>query len=156
MNRNKIAWGLAGWLLLCFAAAALGALFLPGAWYAALKKPAWNPPGWLFGPVWSALYTMMAMAAWLVWRQGGWARQRGALSVFLGQLLLNALWSPLFFGLHWPGAAFAEIILMWLAIVWTIRAFWPVHRGAAALLLPYLAWVSFATVLNGALWRLNV
>lgn len=146
---------LAGWLLLCFAAAASGAVFMPGEWYAALAKPAWNPPGWLFGPVWSVLYTMMAVAAWLVWMQGGFAVRRGSLMAFLVQLALNAVWTPLFFGLHRPDAAFAVIILLWLAIAWTIAAFARVHRTAAWLLAPYLAWVSFAAVLNGALWRLN-
>lgn len=155
MSPGKNILGLCGWLLLCFAAAAGGAWFMPGEWYAALRKPAWNPPGWLFGPVWTALYTMMAVAAWLVWRQGGWAKQRRPLLIFLAQLALNALWTPLFFGLHQPGVAFAEIILLWLAIAWTIAAFWREHRLAAGLLAPYLAWVSFAAVLNGTLWRLN-
>jgi translocator protein len=146
---------LAGWLLLCFAAASLGGLFLPGEWYASLKKPSWNPPGWIFGPVWSALYTMMAVAAWLVWRRGGFAAQRGPLTLFLVQLALNAAWTPLFFGLHWPGAAFVEIVLLWLAIVATIAAFHRASRPATLLLVPYLAWVSFAAALNLALWRLN-
>lgn len=142
---------LGGWLLLCFGAASLGALFGPGEWYATLKKPSWNPPGWIFGPVWTLLYAMMAVAAWLVWRQGGWGRQRKPLLIFLAQLALNALWTPLFFGLHRPGVAFAEIVLLWLAIV-VIR---PVSRIAMLLLAPCLAWVSFATALNFALWRLN-
>lgn len=146
---------LAGWVLLCFTAAAMGGLFMPGEWYGTLNKPTWNPPGWVFGPVWSALYTMMAVAAWLVWRQGGWGRQRKPLLIFLPQLALNALWTPLFFGLHWIGVALAEIILLWLAIAWTLAAFWNVQRTAAWLLAPYLAWVSFAAVLNGTLWRLN-
>jgi tryptophan-rich sensory protein len=90
-----------------------------------------------------------------VWRQGGWGKQREPLLLFLVQLALNALWTPLFFGLHRPGVAFAEIILLWLAIAWTLTAFWRVHRAAALLLAPYLAWVSFAAALNGALWRLN-
>jgi tryptophan-rich sensory protein len=155
MSRGKMILGLCGWLLLCFAAASPGAVFMPGEWYAALKKPAWNPPGWIFGPVWTALYTMMAVAAWLVWRRGGWKEQRRPLLIFLSQLALNALWTPLFFGLHRPGVAFAEIVLLWLAIVATVAAFRPVNRGAAWLLVPYLAWVSFAAVLNGTLWRLN-
>ena len=155
MSRSRTVLGLCGWLLLCFAAASLGAVFMPGEWFAALRKPAWNPPGWVFGPVWSALYTMMAVAAWLVWKRGGFAAQRQPLALFLAQLVLNAAWTPLFFGLHRPGVAFAEIILLWLAIAWTIAAFWRVHRVAAWLLAPYLAWVSFAAVLNGTLWRLN-
>lgn len=155
---TKVFWRwlvLAGWLGLCFAMASLGVIFTPGEWYATINKPAWNPPGWVFGPVWSALYTMMGVAAWLVWRQGGWKQQRKALLAFLVQLGLNALWSPLFFGLHWPGVAFAEILLLWVAIAWTITVFVRVHRPAAWLLLPYLAWVSFAAVLNCTLWRLN-
>ena len=147
--------GLAGWLLLCFAAASLGAVFMPGEGYAALKKPSWNPPGWIFGPVWTALYTMMALSAWLVWQRGGFAAQRRPLGFFLAQLALNALWTPLFFGLHQPGIAFAEIVLLWVAIAGTLVAFRPVSGVAALLLAPYLAWVSFAAVLNFVLWRLN-
>ena len=155
MSRGKTIFGLFGWLLLCFAASAMGALFMPGEWYAALNKPAWNPPGWIFGPVWTVLYAMMAVAAWLVWQRGGFAAQRRPLGLFLAQLALNALWTPLFFGLRQPGLAFAEIILLWLAILATLLAFRPVSRAAAWLLVPYLAWVSFAAVLNGTLWRLN-
>ena len=151
----RVTVALIGWLLACFAAAAMGGLFLPGHWYAALKKPSWNPPGWIFGPVWTALYAMMALAAWLVWRQGGFAAQRRPLIIFLTQLALNALWTPLFFGLHWTGLAFAEITLLWLAIAATISAFRSVSRAGAWLLAPYLAWVSFAAVLNFTLWRLN-
>lgn len=145
---------LAGWLLLCFSAAAFGAQFMPGAWYASLRKPDWNPPGWVFGPVWTTLYTMMAVAAWRVWRRDGVGR-RPALAWFLGQLLLNALWSWLFFGLRNPGLALAEIIALWVAIAGTIGHFRRLDRVAAGLLVPYLAWVSFAAVLNGTLWWLN-
>ena len=155
MSRGKVILGLCGWLLLCFAAASPGAVFMPGEWFAALKKPAWNPPSWIFGPVWTALYAMMAAAAWLVWQRGGWKEQRKPLLIFLAQLALNAVWTPLFFGLHRPGVAFAEIVLLWLAIVATLVAFRPVNRTAAWLLVPYLAWVSFAAVLNGTLWSLN-
>jgi benzodiazapine receptor len=146
---------LAAWILLCFAATAPAALWPPAEWYAALNKPEWNPPSWVFGPVWTTLYTMMAVSAWLVWRQGGFARQWLALSAFLVQLALNALWSPLFFGLKQLGVAFAEIIVLWLAIACTIVVFRRVHRTAAWLLVPYLAWVSFAAFLNWTLWRLN-
>jgi translocator protein len=154
-SRLKSVCVLAGWLMLCFSAASLGAFFMPGEWYATLKKPAWNPPGWLFGPVWSALYTMMAVAAWLVWKRGGFAAQCRPLALFLVQLALNAAWTPLFFGLHWPGLAFAEIVLLWMAIAATLAAFRSVSRAAVWLLAPYLAWVSFAAFLNFTLWRLN-
>jgi tryptophan-rich sensory protein len=142
-------------LLLCFVAAGVGGLFMPGEWYASLKKPAWNPPGWIFGPVWTALYTMMAVAAWRVWKCGGFTAQRRPLALFLVQLALNAAWTPLFFGLHRLGLAFAEMLLLWLAIAATLTEFYRVSRAAAWLLAPYLAWVSFAALLNFTLWRLN-
>ena len=147
--------GLLLWLIASFSAAALGAFFMPGAWYDSLNKPSWNPPGWVFGPVWSALYTMMAVAAWMVWQRGGYRHQRKPLNWFIKQLALNAAWSPLFFGAHRPDIAFGEILLLWVAIAGTIRVFYPVSRTAAVLLTPYLAWVTFATILNFTLWRLN-
>lgn len=155
VSRLNVALALAGWLVLCLGAASLGPIYMPDEWYSTLKKPSWNPPGWIFGPVWSALYTMMAVAAWLVWNRGGFAAQGRPLRLFLTQLVLNAAWTPLFFGLHCPGAAFAEITLLWLAIAATLAAFRPVHQAAAWLLVPYLAWVSFAAALNFTLWRLN-
>jgi benzodiazapine receptor len=155
MTFTKTILGLFAWLLVCFAAAAAGAVFMPGDWYASLTKPSWNPPGWIFGPVWTALYAMMAVAAWLIWKRGGFAAQHRLLSLFLVQLVLNALWTPLFFGLRQPGLAFAEILLLCAAILATLMAFRPVSRTAAWLLVPYLAWVSFAAVLNGTIWRLN-
>jgi len=142
-------------LTVCFSAAALGGFFRPGDWYAALEKPSWNPPSWIFGPVWTTLYILMAVAAWMVWTRGGFAAQRRPLCFFLAQLLLNAAWTPLFFGLHWIGIAFAELILLTLTLALTLRAFWNVHRPAAWLLVPYLLWVGFATLLNGTLWWLN-
>lgn len=151
----RSALGLAGWILFTFSAAALGGLFPPGEWYAQLKKPEWNPPNWIFGPVWTTLYALMAVAAWLVWRRGGFTAQRGALGLFMLQLFLNALWTPLFFGLKYPAVAFADIVLLWMAILATLRTFWVVHLVAGVLLLPYLAWVSFAAVLNFSLWQLN-
>lgn len=146
---------LLGWLTLSLIAAGVGGLFLPGEWYAALRKPVWNPPNWIFGPVWAALYVTMAIAAWLVWLRGGFRGQRGGLSLFVLQLFLNALWSPLFFGLRSPGLALVNILLLWFALLVTIVAFWRTRPVAGAMLLPYLAWVSFATALNAALWRLN-
>ena len=146
---------LAGWLLLTFSASATAVFVSTGDWYAELAKPTWNPPGWLFGPAWTVLYTMMAIAAWRAWRRGGWAKQKAALSLFVAQWALNALWTPLFFGLHRPGWALAEILALLIAILATLRAFWRVDRPAGLLLLPYAAWVSFATVLNWTIWRLN-
>jgi len=144
--------GLVGWLVLCFAAAAVGARYKPGAWYAGLRKPAWNPPNWLFAPVWTLLYAMMAVAAWLVWRDAGLSRE---ITLFVVQLLLNAAWTWLFFGLKRPGLAFVEIVALWLAILGTLVVLWSVRPLAALLLAPYLAWVTFAAALNAALWRLN-
>ncbi len=147
--------GLAGWLGLTFGAAVLGTMFMPDAWYAGLKKPSWNPPNWIFGPVWTVLYTMMAVAVWLVWQRGGFAAQRHALVLFLVQLALNAAWTPLFFGLHLPGIAFAEILLLLVTIGFTVMAFIRRNILAGWLLVPYFAWVSFAAMLNFTLWRLN-
>ncbi|MBM3844901.1 MAG: tryptophan-rich sensory protein [Verrucomicrobia bacterium] len=146
---------LIGWLLLCFGAAWFGASFPPGAWYASLNKPSWNPPNWVFGPVWTALYTMMAVSAWLVWRNRGFVKNALPLGSFLVQLILNALWSWLFFGLQNPALAFAEIVLLWLAIGATLLLFGRRSPLAAWLLAPYLVWVSFAAALNFTLWRLN-
>ncbi len=146
---------LIGWLCVTFLAPAAGAWMTSPAWYAALVKPAWSPPAWLFGPVWTLLYVLMAVAAWLVWREGGWLRQRRALTLYLVQLVLNAAWTPIFFGLRQPGWALVEIIALWIAILATLLAFKRVRPLAAWLLAPYLAWVSFATVLNFTLWRLN-
>ncbi len=147
---------LAGWFALCFSAATTGAFVDTGDWYASLNKPVWNPPSWVFGPVWTTLYAMMAVAAWQVWSVGGWRAQARPLGWFLVQWLLNALWTPLFFGLHRPGLAFAEMVLLWVAITLTMWEFWGVRRSAAWLLVPYLLWVSFAAVLNFVLWRMNV
>ena len=125
-------------------------------WYPTLIKPSFNPPAWVFGPVWTLLYIMMGIAAFLVWRRGLDADGvKIALTVFAIQLALNGLWSILFFGLQAPGWALAEIILLWMAIGITTLLFWRVDPTAGLLLLPYWAWVSFATVLNASLWWLN-
>jgi tryptophan-rich sensory protein len=146
---------LCGWLGLCFLASAGAIVVSTGGWYASLQKPSWNPPPWIFGPVWTLLYIMMAVAAWMIWRAGGWRAQGRALGFFLLQWLLNALWTPLFFGLHRPLLAFAEIMALWLALLITTILFWRVRKIAGFLLLPYLAWVSFAAFLNFTLWQLN-
>jgi benzodiazapine receptor len=142
----------------CFAAAGLGSLATVDAiptWYAALHKPSWNPPNRVFGPVWTLLYLMMAVAAWLVWRTAGWPAARPALAHFAVQLVLNVGWSVVFFGLHRPGWALVEIVALWGAILATLLLFRPINPLAALLLAPYLLWVSFASVLNFAVWRLN-
>jgi benzodiazapine receptor len=136
-------------------AAAMGAVFRPGDWYEQLIKPSWRPPNWLFAPVWSVLYLAIAVSGWLVWRKSGLAGAALPLAIYLLQLILNAAWTPIFFGLHRPGLAFFEIALLWLSIVASVAAFHPVHAGAAWLLLPYLAWVTFAGALNFTVWRLN-
>jgi len=125
-------------------------------WYPTLAKPSFNPPSWVFGPVWTTLYILMGIAAFFVWRKG-FAREgvKFALSLFVVQLSLNGLWSIVFFGLQWPGWAVVEIALLWLTIVATLIAFWRVTTAAGWLLVPYLAWVSFAAVLNGSIWMLN-
>ena len=146
---------LAGWLAFVFAASSTAVFVTTGGWYAELAKPVWNPPNRVIGPAWTVLYILMAVAAWRVWRQGGWTRQKSALSLFVVQWSLNALWTPLFFGLQQPGWALAEILALLLAILATLRAFWRVDRPAGALLLPYAAWVSFATALNCTIWIMN-
>ncbi len=152
---RRQALALAGWLVLCFSAAASAMFVSTGDWYASLSKPSWNPPAWVFGPAWTLLYIMMAVAAWIVWREGGWKAQRRSLGLFLLQWFLNALWTPLFFGMHRPDLAFAEIVVLWLALAMTLGSFWRVRKAAGVLLAPYLAWVTFAAALNFTLWRLN-
>lgn len=125
-------------------------------WYPTLVKPAFNPPAWVFGPVWTVLYLAMGVAAFLVWRRGFDTVGVGvAMTAFAVQLVFNGLWSVLFFGLQAPGLAFADIIALWLAIGVTVVLFWRLVPGAGWLLLPYWAWVSFAAVLNGSIWILN-
>ena len=157
ISKTKQLTGLIGWLVLSYAASAIGALgsIQAQSFYAQLSQPSWAPPAWLFGPVWTILYTLMGIAAWLVWRQGGFAAQKRPLSLFLAQLAINALWSWIFFAWQLGGLAFAEIILLWLLIVATTISFWRVNRNAGVLMAPYLLWVSFAAALNFALWRMN-
>jgi len=158
MSTGRSIAGLLVCLGACFGAAILGAAFTGAAvaeWYPTLRQPAWTPPPWVFGPVWTALYAMMAVAAWLVWRKDGWAGARAALGLFAAQLALNAAWTPLFFGLHAVGAAMLDLAVLWVAIAATTAAFWRHRRAAAALMVPYLAWSTFAAALNFAIWRMN-
>jgi benzodiazapine receptor len=144
-------------LLACFSAAAIGAYFtfpeIKG-WYTQIHKPAWNPPNYLFGPVWTTLYTMMAIALWLVWTKA--ARTiKLPVTIFIVQLILNAVWSIIFFNLHNISLALIDISLLFLAIIATIIAFWKVNKVAGALLIPYLVWVGIAAFLNYTIFRLN-
>lgn len=149
--------GLLGWALLTFAAAALGAFASAGAgaFYAELARPSWAPPAWLFAPVWSALYALMAVSVWLVWRRRGFAGARTPLVLFIVQLAANALWSWLFFAWHQGELAFAEVLVLWCLIVATIVSFQRISIVAAVLLYPYLAWSTFASALTFTVWRLN-
>ena len=156
-SRSKQIMGFVGWLVLSYAASAIGALgsIQAQSFYGQLSQPAWAPPAWVFGPVWTLLYTLMGIAAWLVWRQGGFAVQTRPLALFLAQLVVNALWSWIFFAWQLGGVAFAEILLLWVLIIATLVSFWRVRPVAGILMIPYLLWASFAAVLNFALWRMN-
>lgn len=149
---------LVGFVALSQAAGLVGSLFTISAiagWYSLLERPALSPPNWVFAPVWTTLYVLMGVAAFLVWKSGSGRRLRRAMLVFGLQLSLNALWSVLFFGLQSPALGLVCIAAMWLSIVWTIVLFGKISRPAAWLLVPYLAWVSFASYLNAAIWLLN-
>ncbi len=158
MSKTRQWPSLATLLFVTFAAAAIGGLATADAvttWYQTLAKPEWTPPAWLFGPAWTLLYGMMAWAAWLVWCRHEEREVMPALSAYFFQLMLNASWSVIFFGLRQPGWACVEIAALWVAIAFTLRAFWRLSPAAGALLVPYLAWVTFAAALNLAIWRLN-
>lgn len=145
---------LVGFVVVCQLAGATGALVTDASFYRELVRPSWAPPGWLFGPVWLVLYTMMGVAGWLVWRHRP-GPDRAALIWFAVQLAINAAWTPVFFGLHAIGGGLAVIVALDLAILATIVAFGRISRPAAWLLVPYAAWVGFATALNASLWQLN-
>lgn len=157
MKNGAIWLGLIGWIIVCLGAGAAGAATTASeidGWYGTLEKPTWNPPNWVFGPVWTTLYLMMSVSAWLVWK----SPQRKSLMplyLFIGQLVLNVAWSWVFFGLHEPGWAFLEIVFLWLAIVATIISFTRCSPIAAIIMLPYLAWVTFASFLNFSIWQMN-
>ena len=146
--------------MFCQAAGTIGSFFTASSvdtWYADLAKPAFNPPSWVFGPVWITLYALMGISLYLIWESRSKPKDiRIASAVFYVQLALNACWSLIFFGLLEPGWAFAEILMLWISIVATIFAFYKIRPVAAYILAPYLAWVSFAAVLNYAIWQLNL
>jgi tryptophan-rich sensory protein len=147
-------WGLLAFGAAVTVAAAIGGLGVAGtsAEYNNLQQPSWAPPSAVFGPVWTVLYAMIAVAGWLVWQRVGFT---APLWLYTAQLVLNAIWTPLFFGAGQYGLAFFEIVVMWLFIGATVVAFWRVYRPAALLLLPYWAWVTFASMLNFSIWQLN-
>ncbi len=144
--------GLLVFLVLVAVAAALGAMATPDAWYASLQKPSFNPPSWVFGPAWTLLYILMAVAAWRVYRVDGWGL---AVGLWLIQLVVNAIWSPLFFGMHRVDLALLNIITLDILVIATIVVFFRKDRIAGWLMLPYLGWIAFATTLNAAIWQLN-
>jgi tryptophan-rich sensory protein len=143
---------LCGFVGVCFLAASSGAIFRPGSWYEKLAKPWWRPPNWLFAPAWTVLYIAIAISGWSAWRNGGSA---AAFTVYFVSLSFNAAWSAFFFGLRRPDLALVDLCLLWLSIVATILVFHPISRFASLLLLPYLAWVTFAGLLNLTIWRMN-
>ncbi|MCX7557594.1 tryptophan-rich sensory protein [Xanthomonadaceae bacterium JHOS43] len=157
MSRRTQIIGLVVWLLISAMAAVIGAIASAqaGAFYAGLARPEWAPPGGLFGPVWSVLYLLMGIAAWWVWRVGGFGAARVALTLYLLQLVVNALWSWLFFAWQKGGLAFADVLLLELLVVATLVAFWRIRPLAGALLTPYAMWVAYAAALNYSVWQLN-
>lgn len=157
LHRREQITGFVAWLAACFMAAAIGgaASVEAGPFYTQLVRPDWAPPPTVFGPVWSVLYALMGIAAWMVWRIGGFGAAWIPLTLFLVQLALNTLWSWLFFGWHLGGLAFADVLLLWAAILATLVCFWRATPLAGALLIPYLLWVGFAAALNYSVWQLN-
>lgn len=158
-QQQERSWlALAGWLLLCFAIGGLSSIFpaksIP-TWYAALVKPPLNPPNQLFGPVWTVLYALMGISAWIVWKTRPSPCRRRGLRLFCVQLALNFLWTWIFFSRHQPLTAVADIVALWIAILLTALTFRKMSHAAAWMLVPYLAWVTFAGYLNIAIWRLN-
>ena len=157
--RGRRDWlGLAFFVLLCLAVSGIAGAVTSttvSTWYQTLEKPPFNPPDWVFGPVWTTLYLFMAVAGWRVWRTPVSAQRRQALAAFAVQLALNLLWSFLFFGFRLVGVALVEIVLLLIAIAVTTTRFWRIDRAAGALFVPYLAWVAYAATLNAALWNLN-
>jgi len=157
ISKGKQFLGLLAWLGITFVAAGVGSAASMNAqtFYLNLARPEWAPPSSVFGPVWTVLYVLMAVAAWLVWRIDGFHTARKALTLFVIQLAINALWSWLFFGWQQGAAAFAGVLFLWALILATVIAFWRLRPLAGFLLIPYLLWVSFASVLNYVIWQLN-
>ncbi|KPJ62213.1 MAG: hypothetical protein AMS15_04680 [Planctomycetes bacterium DG_23] len=143
-----------GFVVIAFLPAVAGRFFTPGEWYYELQKPTWTPPSWVFGPVWTFLYFLMAISGYLAW-SGSSGRRSVPFVVYGIQLFLNALWSVIFFGLHSPGLAFGDLVVLWFAILGNVVLFWRINRASGYLLIPYFLWTSFAGMLNLAIWKLN-
>jgi tryptophan-rich sensory protein len=154
MDTNSIV-GLAAFFALCFATASSGAIFRPGEWYQRLEKPSWTPPNWVFPVVWTLLFICMAFSGWLVWLEVGLVAGAIPLGLFGLNLVLNALWSGLFFGLRRPDLGMIEVVFLWASIAAMVVVFYPIHTVAALLMVPYLVWVTIAAALNYSIWRLN-
>lgn len=155
MKKSKQITGLFIWIIICSLPGIFGAQFEPGTWYELLQKPTWTPPNWVFPIVWPILYAMMGTAAWLVWRMDTVSLSDYEFKWFFVQLGLNAIWSWLFFGMHYISTGLAEILLLWIAIAFTLLLFWKKNWIAGLLLVPYLLWISYASALNFAIWQLN-
>lgn len=155
MSLVKSIIGFFFWILISLSAGFIGSQYMPGEWYAQIAKPSWNPPNYIFAPVWTTLYILMGISAWLVWKSKGFANAKFALTIFIFQLIFNALWSYAFFGLHNPFLAFIDIIILWCLIALTLISFWKHSTVAGALFIPYLLWVTFASVLNYTIYRIN-
>lgn len=147
--------GFFGWIILCSLVGIFGSQFEPGTWYELLQKPGWTPPDWVFPVVWPILYIMMSISAWLMWKIKEVTISSSEFTWFFVQLLLNAIWPWIFFGRQLISTALAEILLLWISIVFTILLFWNRNRLAGLLLIPYLLWISYASALNFAIWQLN-
>lgn len=154
-NTVKLIIAIAVPLLVGFSAGQFTAAEIP-TWYASIKKPSWNPPSWVFAPVWTTLYVMMGIAWFLIWKAPATEMKKWGMILFVLQLVLNFFWTFIFFAKHQPGAAFIEIVVLWLAILCTIIAFSKINKTAAWLLVPYISWVSFAAILNYTIWQLNL
>ena len=155
LPKKKEILGLVGWFVLCFGIAWIGSLAGQDQWYADLRRSPFNPPDWVFPVVWTILYALMAIAAWLVWKKKGFLNARIPLGLFFLQLILNGLWPWLFFEFHEIGWAFADIVALWIFLALTLASFWVENPPAGVLLVPYLGWISYAAFLNYIIWRIN-
>jgi len=152
----RLIFGFIGWFIVCFVAGWIGSMAVSGDWYTELRKPPFNPPDWVFSAIWIILYILMAVSAWLVWGKRGFLGTKIPMTLFIIQLGLNAAWPWIFFNLKAPGWAFLEIIILWFFLLFTLSSFWIENPPAAALLVPYFGWISYAALINYTIWRINL